>query len=72
MEGTLEMCSIFGLDLHETTSAFTHIIACIMLFCFNIPGKTFGEKNVRCALIDGDSRDPSNSHQFLANRAIWR
>ena len=31
-----------------------------------------GEKNARCALIDGDSQDPSNSRQFLADRAIWR
>ena len=36
------------------------------------PGKNFGEKNARCALIDGDSRDPSNSRQFLADRVIWR
>ena len=36
------------------------------------PGENFGEKNARCALIGGDSRDPSDSRQFLADCAIWR
>ena len=34
------------------------------------PGEKFGEKNARCALIGGDSRDPSDSRQFLADYAI--
>ena len=37
-----------------------------------VPGEKFGEKNARCALIGGDSRDPSDTRQFLADCAIWR
>ena len=45
---------------------------CYIYFRVKDPGKNFGEKNASCALIDGDSRDPFNSRQFLADRATWR